>query len=62
MNAITKQESAGLPALAMNEAELLQVLQSSLYPGAAVESIKMVLSYCRASVTSARPSLSTSSA
>ena len=49
MNAITKQESAGLPALAMNEAELLQVLQSSLYPGAAVESIKMVLSYCRAS-------------
>lgn len=48
MNAITKQESAGLPALAMTEGELLQVLQSSLYPGAAVESIKMVLSYCKA--------------
>lgn len=48
MNAITKQESAGLPALAMTEGELLQVMQSSLYPGAAVESIKMVLSYCKA--------------
>lgn len=48
MNAITKQE-VGLPALQMNETELLTVLQSSLYPGAAVESIKMVLGYCRAS-------------
>lgn len=48
MNAITKQE-VGLPALQMNEAELLTVLQSSLYPGAAVQSIKMVLGYCRAS-------------
>lgn len=48
MNAITKQE-VGLPALQMNEKELLTVLQSSLYPGANVESIKMVLGYCRAS-------------
>lgn len=37
------------PSLAMNEAELINVLQCSLYPGAALESIKMVLSYCRAS-------------
>lgn len=48
MNQLVKQESA-LPALHMNEAELMQVLQSSLYPGAAIESIKMVLSYCKAS-------------
>ena len=48
MNAITKQESSALPALQMNEAELMKVLQSSLYPGANPDSIKMVLSYCRA--------------
>lgn len=49
MNAVTKHESAALPALQMNETELMKVLQSSLYPGAATESIKMVLGYCRAS-------------
>lgn len=49
MNALTKHEAAALPALQMNEQELLKVLQSSLYPGAAPESIKMVLGYCRAS-------------
>lgn len=49
MNAITKQDTNMLPALQMNEAELLSVLQSSLYPGAALESIKMVLGYCKAS-------------
>lgn len=48
MNAITKHEGAALPALQMNEGELMQVLQSSLYPGAATASIKMVLSYCKA--------------
>lgn len=32
----------------MEEGELIGVLQSSLYPGAAVPSIKLVLSYCRA--------------
>jgi phage recombination protein Bet len=46
-NALTTQQH-GLPALQMNEVELLQVLQSSLYPGAAESSIKMVLGYCRA--------------
>ena len=45
MNAIVKQE---IGALAMPETELLQVLQSSLYPGAALSSIKMVLGYCKA--------------
>lgn len=42
MNAITKPDNL-MPALQMNESELLGVLQSSLYPGAALESIKMVL-------------------
>ena len=32
----------------MQEDELIGVLQSSLYPGAAIPSIKMVLGYCRA--------------
>jgi phage recombination protein Bet len=45
MNAVTKIETG---ALALPEEEMLQVLQSSLYPGAAAASVKMVLSYCRA--------------
>ena len=45
MNAIVKHETS---ALALPETELLQVLQSSLYPGAAPASIKMVIGYCRA--------------
>ena len=48
MNALTKHESAALPALAMNETELVKVLQTSLYPGAQIESIKMALGYCKA--------------
>jgi phage recombination protein Bet len=36
------------PALAMQEAELVSVLQTSLYPGAKLESIKMVIGYCKA--------------
>lgn len=35
-------------ALAVPEEEALLVLQSSLYPGASMDSIRMVLSYCRA--------------
>lgn len=50
MNAVTKHESAALPALQMNESELIEVLSTSLYPGAAVNSIKMVLGYCKATV------------
>jgi phage recombination protein Bet len=46
MNALTKIENTALAA--MTEQELLQVLQSSLYPGAQLESIKMVLGYCKA--------------
>ena len=48
MSNIVKHESR-LPALQMDEQELIQVLQSSLYPGASLSSIKMVLGYCRAS-------------
>ncbi|AKJ28763.1 phage recombination protein Bet [Caldimonas brevitalea] len=44
-NALTKQEGG---ALALSEAELLNVLASSLYPGAAPESIKLVIGYCKA--------------
>lgn len=42
---ITKHEGG---ALALAESELLQVLQSSLYPGAAPASIKLVIGYCKA--------------
>jgi len=38
-----------VPALAMDEAELIEVLRSSLYPGASDSSIKMVVAWCRAS-------------
>lgn len=49
MNAVTKHEQSALPALQMSEAELMEVLQSSLYPSASPSSIKMVLGYCKAS-------------
>lgn len=47
MTTATKYD-ARLPALQMDEAELMGVLQSSLYPGASPASIKMVLGYCKA--------------
>lgn len=40
---------SNLPALAMNEAQLITVLENSLYPGANPQSIAMVVSYCQAS-------------
>ena len=40
--------SAAPSSLALRDDELLPVLQSSLYPGAKPESIKLVLGYCRA--------------
>jgi phage recombination protein Bet len=46
--ALTKHEGNRLPSLQMDEAELMSVLQSSLYPGASPASIKMVLGYCKA--------------
>lgn len=39
---------SSLPAVQLNEAELFKVLSNSLYVGAQEESIKMVLSYCKA--------------
>lgn len=53
MNAPTNQralantEGSG-GGLALTESELVDVLQSSLYPGAALNSIKLVVGYCRA--------------
>lgn len=46
MSDIIKTEST---ALAMSEPELMKVLQSSLYPGASTDSVRMVLGYCKAS-------------
>lgn len=47
MSAISRIENTSLST--MSEDELCHVLQSSLYPGAALPSIKMVLGYCKAS-------------
>lgn len=48
-NIALAQQSSAIPALMMDEQELAHVLQTSLYPGAAMPSIKMVMAYCRAS-------------
>lgn len=40
--------SVNIPSLQMNEAELIKVLESSIYPGARLESIKLVLGWCKA--------------
>lgn len=47
MNALTTTEGTSR-ALALADDELIPVLQSSLYPGAKPDSIKLVLGYCRA--------------
>jgi phage recombination protein Bet len=46
MNALTKTEANALTTT-MPEEELVAVLQSSLYPGASLPSIKLVLGYCK---------------
>lgn len=46
MNVVAKVENMALAT--MSDSELTKVLQTSLYPGAAIESIKMVLGYCKA--------------
>lgn len=46
--ATLKPQQANVPALAMDQGELIQVMKSSLYPGASDESVALVLSYCRA--------------
>lgn len=38
-----------LPAMTLDERELMSVLKNSLYPGARDESIKLVIGYCKAS-------------
>lgn len=49
MNDLTVPPAAAVPALSMSEDELLAVLESSLYPGAKPESIKLVIGWCKAS-------------
>lgn len=46
---VALRPQAGAPALQMNEHDLMNVLRNSLYPGAADESIKLVIGYCKAS-------------
>jgi len=46
MNDLSMRPGTGV--MEMDEAELVSVLQTSLYPGAKLESIKMVLGYCKA--------------
>ena len=49
-NAVAKMTPKhAYPAFAMEEKELIEVLRNSLYPGATDGSIKMVVSYCKAS-------------
>lgn len=45
----TVSEQPLAPAFSMDERELMDVLSRSLYPGASEPSIKLVISYCRAS-------------
>ncbi|OQS40578.1 phage recombination protein Bet [Chromobacterium haemolyticum] len=47
--ALQTSPQAGIPALAMSESDLMEVLSNSLYPGAKENSIRMVVGYCRAS-------------
>lgn len=47
MNALTKPEGGALAVMARQD--LIRVLGNSLYPGAAAESIELVLGYCEAS-------------
>lgn len=39
---------SNIPSLHMDEGELIAVMQSSVYPGAKLESIKLAIGYCRA--------------
>lgn len=47
MSDLAVQKNA-LPAMQMDEAELMNVLRNSLYPGAQDDSIKLAVSYCKA--------------
>lgn len=46
MNALTTQHNG--PLVTQTEEELIRVLQNSLYPGANISSVQMVLGYCQA--------------
>lgn len=48
MSALAKTTGTALQTSALSEQELIEVLATSLYPGASVGSIKMVLGYCKA--------------
>lgn len=48
MNELDTSGKIAAIALQTNEADLIEVLATSLYPGASVNSIKMVLGYCKA--------------
>lgn len=45
---LIERKQGNLAVFQMDEMELINVLQTSIYPGAQVESIKMAISYCRA--------------
>lgn len=47
-NIAQMKQPSSVPALKMDEDELIQVLQTSLYPGAAIGSVKLVINYCKA--------------
>jgi phage recombination protein Bet len=46
MNALATQQGGAI--VAQTEEELIRVLQNSLYPGASIGSVQMVLGYCQA--------------
>ena len=47
--ALATRKESSIPALAVSEQELMNVLRNSLYPGAQDDSIKLVIGYCKAS-------------
>lgn len=49
MSTALAKAPTSVPALKMHEDELIEVLQGSLYPGAMVGSVKLVINYCKAS-------------
>jgi phage recombination protein Bet len=48
MNAIVKAESRALATAPLERHELVTTLQNSLYPGASIASVELVLDYCKA--------------
>ena len=48
MNTKVAVRKESMPALAMSEDELINVLRNSLYPSAQTDSIKLVIGYCKA--------------